>query len=63
MTRSLWSSKWVTVGVGTRVSWFLPFEDGHMLMNGQYLTALMLSKKAPVVIIGHGVHSIDACLF
>lgn len=50
------------MSVGIRVAWFLPFEDSQVPMNGQYLTTFMLSEKALVVIVGHGVHSVDPCL-
>lgn len=60
MTRSLWSGKWVIVGMlGSGVA----FEDGQVSMNVQQLMTFMVSEKALVVIMGYEVFYIDPLLF
>lgn len=49
------------MSVRIRIAWFLPFEDGQLAMNDEYL--MTFSKKALVVRVDHGVHDIDPCLF
>lgn len=60
MTRSLWSGKWVIVGMlGSGVA----FEDGQVSMSVQQLMTFMVSEKALVVIMGYEVFYIDPLLF
>lgn len=49
------------MSVRIRVAWFLPFEDGQVPMNDEYL--MTFSEKALVVRVGHEVYDIDPCLF